>query len=211
MGNTCKTCKACINDLIGRDEIQMEKPIVELNKKEEKENYIEEEKQENEIKNIDKDNLIYLSLNMNSIETENFNLNNKDKEEENQNNNNIESINDIIFSANKVEVKEEKNLLQNSKENEDEDEDEKKSDNQDNKSLTLNFYDEQGNKNYPLKINLSNSKKFYLVIGKLYEEYPEFEDKNIKNYIFKNKNIKRRQKIEDLGLEDSCKINIQFF
>ena len=207
MGSTCKACKTYINDLIGRHEILMEKPIVELDKK--------EEKQENEVKNIDNDNPVYLSLNMNSIETENFNLNNKNQEEENQNNNNIESINNIIFSANKVEVKEEKNLLENGKENEDEDEDkvedEKKSDNQDNKILTLNFYDEQGNKNYPLKINLNNSKKFYLVIGKLYEEYPEFEDKNIKNYIFNNKNIKRSQKIGDLGLEDSCKINIQFF
>ena len=206
MGTTCKTC---ISNLINKDEIVVEKnkedkkimKVIE-NKQEKK---LEEEKPKNDI-----DNNMGISMD-DGTENVNFIDNNKENKNNNNKNNNIElnknDENQIILNTNKVEVQKEKNLSENNKENENG----KKDDNHDNKILTLNFYDEQGNKNYPLKINLSNYKKFYLIIGKLYEEYPEFEDNNIKNYIFNKKNIKRSQITEDLGLEDSCKINIQFF
>ena len=116
MGNLCEMC---FSILVVKNEISTEiknPNVIEIKK----------DKTKNDNDNIDSHMGLPFNSNSNnpiSEGTENFNLIGNNKKEENQNNNNIYSNknneNQIFFNANKVEVKEEKNVLEISRENDD--------------------------------------------------------------------------------------------
>ena len=172
------------------------------NFEEEKNNEKEIDFQNNQNNQLLKDYLLYCDKE--EVYQSNF-ISNFDKESDlnSENNKNIVSQDIFLYNSSKNKNKKfekEEKLLKS------------KDDNiqKDNQKITIIFYDEKENKKYPLKINLNNNEKFNLIIGKLYEKYPEFEDKPIKNFNFNKTKIKRSQLIEDLGLENNSEINIEF-
>lgn len=172
-----------------------------INFEEEKNNEKEIDFQDNQNDQQLKDSIEYCDKEEVSQENLIYNI---DKESDLNSENNKNNVSQDIFlnnsSKNKNKKFEEEKILKS------------KNDNiqKDKKKITIIFYDEKENKKYPLTINLNNNEKFSLIIGNLYEEYPEFEDKPIKNFNFNKKKIKRSQIIENLGLENYCKINIEF-
>jgi len=72
--------------------------------------------------------------------------------------------------------------------------------------IKLRFYNEK--EEFPIILYLGEEDKFSLAINKLYEEYPEFEDKQIKFY-FKGNRIKMSTIVKNIYLDDSSKILIK--
>ena len=72
--------------------------------------------------------------------------------------------------------------------------------------IKLRFYNEK--EEFPIKLYLGEEDKFSFSINKFYEEYPEFEDKQIK-FFFKGKRIKMSRIVKNINLDDSSKILIE--
>jgi hypothetical protein len=72
--------------------------------------------------------------------------------------------------------------------------------------IKLRFYNES--EEFPITIYLGEEDKFSLAINKFYEEYPEFEDKQIK-FFFKENRIKMSTLVKNINLDDSSKILIK--
>ena len=61
---------------------------------------------------------------------------------------------------------------------------------------------------FPIKLYLGEEDKFSLAINKFYEEFPEFEDKQIK-FFFKGNRIRMSTLVKNINLDDSSKILIK--
>ena len=78
------------------------------------------------------------------------------------------------------------------------------------KYINIKFLDEKLKEEFPLKIYLNYNDKFSSLIDKFYEKYPDYEERGIKRFIINGKAIKRNEIIEDIKLNDSDKILVEY-
>ena len=76
--------------------------------------------------------------------------------------------------------------------------------------MEVKFLDEKIKEEFPINIYLSGDDKFGSLINEFYERYPEFEEKGIKKFLINGKSIKRSELIENIGLNNSTKILIEY-
>ena len=149
-----------------------------------------------EINKIEKNKINFFSARNKSIEdtiTNNNEMNNKSFRS-NLTNGNIDSFSEN--SKDKIKILEEK--IKKFEEN--------SSDNFYKRLIKLRFCNDS--EKFPIKLYLGEEDKFSLAINKFYEEYPEFEDKQIK-FFFKGNRIRMPTLVKNINLDDSSKIFIE--